>query len=54
MLKEQEKITDDIINNLMSWRHSDFIVHNGVRAATDDDKGRENIIKSVRLLLIFL
>jgi hypothetical protein len=31
MLKDEEKITDELINKLMSWRHSGFGVHNGVR-----------------------
>ncbi len=43
MLKEQGKITDELINNLMSWRHSGFNVRNGVRIARDDEEGREKI-----------
>jgi len=40
MLKEEEKIDDDIIKNLMDWRHSGFSVHNKARIARDDEKGR--------------
>ncbi len=43
MLRREEKITDEIINLLMSWRHSGFSVHNGVRVKRDDEQGRENI-----------
>jgi hypothetical protein len=31
MLKEEGKISDDLINKLMNWRHSGFSLHNGVR-----------------------
>ncbi|MCP4262334.1 MAG: hypothetical protein GY774_33265, partial [Planctomycetes bacterium] len=41
MLKKEGKITDELINNLMSWRHSGFSVHNGVRIARDDEEGRD-------------
>ena len=50
MLKDEEKkchperserVSDELINKLMSWRHSGFSVHNGVRVARDDEKGRE-------------
>ncbi len=47
MLKKEKKITDEIINNLMSWRHSGFSVHNGVRIARDDDEGREKIAQYI-------
>jgi len=40
LLKEEEKIDDDIIKNLMDWRHSGFSVHNKARIARDDEKGR--------------
>ncbi len=36
MLKKEDKITDELINNLMSWRHSGLSVHNGVRVTRDD------------------
>ncbi len=41
MLKEEWKIGDDLINRLMSWRHSGFSAHNGVRVRRDDDGGTE-------------
>ena len=39
MLKKEGKINDDVINNLLSWRHSGFSVDNGVRIAKDDEEG---------------
>jgi len=43
MLKEERKIDDDVIHKLMSWRHSSFSVHDGVRVARDDEKRRESL-----------
>jgi len=43
MLKAEGKIGDALINNLMSWKHNGFSVHNGVRIAKDDDVGKENV-----------
>ncbi len=43
MLKEEGKITDEIITKLMKWRHSGFSLDNGVRIARDDEKGRESV-----------
>ncbi len=43
MLRQEGKITDAIINNLMNWRHSGFSIHNGIRLARDNKKGRENL-----------
>ncbi|GJQ60396.1 MAG: hypothetical protein D8M57_01735 [Candidatus Scalindua sp. AMX11] len=43
MLKDEGKIDDDVINKLMNWRHSGFSVHNGVRVARDDVKGKEAV-----------
>jgi len=43
MLRQEGKITDAIINNLMNWRHSGFSIHNGIRVARDNKKGRENL-----------
>ncbi len=37
MLKDEGKIDDDLINKLMSWRHSGFSVHNGIRVARDNE-----------------
>jgi hypothetical protein len=47
MLKEEGKIGDDLINKLMSWRHSGFSVHNGVRVRRDDDGGREALAEYI-------
>ncbi len=40
MLKKEGKINDDVINNLLSWRHSGFSVDNGVRIVKDDEEGQ--------------
>ncbi|MGA1825035.1 MAG: hypothetical protein ACMUIP_10280 [bacterium] len=40
MLKKEGKINDDVINNLLNWRHSGFSVDNGVRIARDDEEGQ--------------
>jgi hypothetical protein len=45
MLKKKEKITDEIITNLMGWRHSGFSVHNVVRIARDDHEARERVVQ---------
>jgi hypothetical protein len=47
MLKEEGKIGDDLINRLMSWRHSGFSVHNGVRVRRDDDGGTEALAQFI-------
>jgi hypothetical protein len=39
MLKDEEKISDALINKRMRWKHSGFRVHKGVRVARDDEKG---------------
>ena len=43
MLKAEGKIGDNIINNLMSWKHTGFSVHNGVRIVRNDEEGKEAI-----------
>ncbi len=45
MLKAEGKIGDIIINNLISWKHIGFSVHNGVRIARDDEEGKENMAR---------
>ena len=45
MLKKEGKISDELINNRMSWEHSGFSVHNGVRIAKGDPKGKENFAR---------
>jgi len=47
MLKKEGKIGDDLINRLMSSRHSGFSVHNGVRVRRDDDEGREALAQYI-------
>jgi len=40
MLKNEGRINDEIINNLLSWKNSGFSVNNDVRIARDDDEGQ--------------
>ena len=47
MLKAEGKIGDNIISNLMSWKHTGFSVHNGVRIARDDEEGKENLAQYI-------
>ena len=47
MLKAEGKIGDALINNLMSWKHTGFSVHNGVRIAKDDEEGKENVAQYI-------
>lgn len=47
MLKAEGKIGDELINNLMNWKHSGFSVHNGVRIAKDDEEGKENLAQYI-------
>ena len=47
MLKDEGKIDDALISNLMSWKHSGFSVHNGVKIAKDDDAGKENVAQYI-------
>ena len=47
MLKAEGKIGDELINNLMNWKHTGFSVHNGVRIAKDDDVGKENLAQYI-------
>ena len=46
-LNAEGKIGDALINNLMSWKHTGFSVHNGVRIAKDDDVGKENVAQYI-------
>lgn len=34
-------------STFMSWRHSGFSVHNGVRVSRDDEKGREALARYI-------
>ena len=54
MLKAEGRIGDALINNLMSWKHSGFSVHNGVRIAKDDDVGKENVAHNIISAIPFL
>ena len=47
MLKKEGKIGNELINNLMSWKHSGFSVHNSVRIAKDDAGGKENVAQYI-------
>jgi hypothetical protein len=47
MLRKKDKITDELINNLMGWRHSGFSMHNAVRVARDDDEARERVAQYI-------
>lgn len=40
MIKEEGKITYDLIMKLTKWRHSGFNIDNGTRISRDDEKGR--------------
>ena len=42
-LKKEGKITDELINKLLKWRHSGFSIDNGVRIKKEDKEGREAI-----------
>lgn len=47
MLRKEGKIGDDLIKNLMSWRHSGFSVDNKVRVTRDDEKERESVAQYI-------
>ena len=47
MLKKEDKIDDDLINKRKGWKHSGFSVHNGVKVARDDEKGREALAQYI-------
>lgn len=47
MLREEGKIGDDAIGRLLTWRHSGFSVHNGVRVRRSDEEGRERIAQYI-------
>jgi len=46
-LKKEGKITDDLIRNLMGWKHSGFNANNGVRIKRGDEKAREVIAQYI-------
>ena len=41
------KITDAVIENMMSWNHSGFHVHIGERILPDDEEGLENLARYI-------
>lgn len=48
MLKKEGKIDDDFIRMIMQWRHvSGFNIHNGVKIARSDEKGREALAQYI-------
>jgi hypothetical protein len=47
MLKKEGKITDSVIENMMSWHHSGFHVHIGERIWPEDEKGLENLARYI-------
>jgi len=48
MLKEEGKIDDKLIKNIMGWRHtSGFSVHNGVKISRDDEQGKKAIAQYI-------
>lgn len=47
MLKKESKITDAIIENMFSWRHSGFHVYMGDRIFSDDKAGLGNLARYI-------
>jgi hypothetical protein len=47
ILKEEGKITDEIIDKLMKWRHSGFNKDNGMRISREDEKDRESVAQKI-------
>jgi hypothetical protein len=47
MLKKEGKISDAIIENMLSWRHSGFNVYLGPTIWPDDEKGLENLARHI-------
>ena len=47
MLKKEEKITDAVIENIMSWHHSGFHVHISERIWPEDQQGLENLARYI-------
>jgi len=45
MLKKEGLISDDLIRNLLSWKHSGFSVHSEGKVVANDDDGRERLAK---------
>lgn len=47
MFKKEGKITDVVIDNMMSWHHSGFHVHIGERIWPEDEQGLENLARYI-------
>ena len=47
MLKKEGKISDAIIENMLSWRHSGFHVYLGPTIWSDDEEGLENLARYI-------
>ena len=47
MLKKEGKITDAVIENMLSWRHSGFNVYVGNRIFSDDKAGLGNLARYI-------
>ncbi|MCG6905558.1 MAG: transposase [Desulfobacteraceae bacterium] len=47
MLKKEGKISDAIIENMLSWRHSGFHVYLGSTIWPDDEEGLENLVRYI-------
>ncbi len=46
-LLKEEKITQDVIDNMRSWKHSGFSVDNSVQIQNDDKKGMQRLIEYI-------
>ena len=48
MLKNEGRIDDTLIKNIMGWRHtSSFSVHNRLRISRDDEDGKEGVAQYI-------
>ena len=47
MLKNEEKITNAVIENMMSWYHSGFHVHIGERIWPDEEQGLDILARYI-------
>lgn len=47
MLKKGGKITDAVVENMLSWRHSGFHVYIGDRIYADDQAGLGNLARYI-------
>ena len=47
MLKEEEKINEELIDKMKNWNHSGFSVHKGEQIARHDEEGREKLAQYI-------